>query len=451
MLHHAPAFARSTRFAEQAALWLSAELMAPARNSNKMPEQSSSARISINEPALMSEQVHLNEPLSLPEQVNPDEPSSPPGQVYPNEVSSTQEHLQPYTRAGMQDSSALPAPKQTAPIHQVVPGTIQALLLDGLPTELGGALYLVNVLTWLDLPGGWGDAGTLAEHVGGWGIVEALARGLLGAKHDRYVDDPLWSVLASLDKRSPGIPVGATLPQQDAFRLPAPWLRRYGPAEPAWVAMVVDDARLVLFDENAGYLIADVPLLGCSPGEAIVTEVEAYQAQGVPLLYPHDEHEAQYTRGTPCGLSGIGFLEAGSRGKAPGGVSGVPPDSLSPFAPKGSALKNLHLRAPCGYPGVGRSGGWLSHSTIWWLERVLGFIRHLLARTLGEPLSDTQQLAELLLYKRGRLLVSRTHIDLLMSMDQISLPVRRAGLDQDPGWMPDLAHIVLFHFDEEMP
>jgi hypothetical protein len=36
-------------------------------------------------------------------------------------------------------------------------------------------------------------------------------------------------------------------------------------------------------------------------------------------------------------------------------------------------------------------------------------------------------------------------------MDQISIPVRRAGLDHDPGWMPDLAYIVLFHFDEEMP
>jgi hypothetical protein len=35
-----------------------------------------------------------------------------------------------------------------------------------------------------------------------------------------------------------------------------------------------------------------------------------------------------------------------------------------------------------------------------------------------------------------------------MSMDQISIPVRRAGLDQDPGWVPDLAQIVLFHFDE---
>ena len=42
-------------------------------------------------------------------------------------------------------------------------------------------------------------------------------------------------------------------------------------------------------------------------------------------------------------LSGIGFLEAGSRGKAPGGVSGVSPDFLSPFAPEGGVPKNLYL------------------------------------------------------------------------------------------------------------
>src|SRR6266568_556300 len=56
--------------------------------------------------------------------------------------------------------------------------------------------------------------------------------------------------------------------------------------------------------------------------------------------------------GVGWGLSGIGFLEAGSRGKAPSGVSGERclgdsvkgPLNLSPFAPEGGALKNLHLR-----------------------------------------------------------------------------------------------------------
>jgi hypothetical protein len=28
----------------------------------------------------------------------------------------------------------------------------------------------------------------------------------------------------------------------------------------------------------------------------------------------------------------------------------------------------------------------------------------------------------------------------------VSIAVRRAGLDRDPGWQPDLGYIVLFHF-----
>ncbi len=46
-----------------------------------------------------------------------------------------------------------------------------------------------------------------------------------------------------------------------------------------------------------------------------------------------------------AGLLDVGFLAAGSRGAAPGGVSGVPPDILSPSAPEGSTQKNLHLKA----------------------------------------------------------------------------------------------------------
>ena len=45
----------------------------------------------------------------------------------------------------------------------------------------------------------------------------------------------------------------------------------------------------------------------------------------------------------------IGFLKAGSRGCAPGGVSGVSPDFLPPLAPEGGVSKNLYLKAPEGY------------------------------------------------------------------------------------------------------
>jgi len=53
-------------------------------------------------------------------------------------------------------------------------------------------------------------------------------------------------------------------------------------------------------------------------------------------------------------LTSMGILKAGSRGAAPGGVSGErclgdsvkgPPDFLPPFAPEGGVPKNLYLKA----------------------------------------------------------------------------------------------------------
>ncbi|MFE9690599.1 hypothetical protein [Micromonospora sp. NPDC005806] len=48
----------------------------------------------------------------------------------------------------------------------------------------------------------------------------------------------------------------------------------------------------------------------------------------------------------------------------------------------------------------------------------------------------------------GRLLITDTHVDVVLGVDQIDLDVRIAGLDQDPGWMPRLGRIVAFHFED---
>jgi hypothetical protein len=46
----------------------------------------------------------------------------------------------------------------------------------------------------------------------------------------------------------------------------------------------------------------------------------------------------------------------------------------------------------------------------------------------------------------GRVLVTGTHVDAVLSLQDIDLSVRVAGLDRDPGWVPQLGRIVLFHF-----
>ena len=47
----------------------------------------------------------------------------------------------------------------------------------------------------------------------------------------------------------------------------------------------------------------------------------------------------------------------------------------------------------------------------------------------------------------GRVLVSHTHVDVVMDLERVDLAARVSGLDQDPGWVPSLGKIVLFHFE----
>jgi hypothetical protein len=77
-----------------------------------------------------------------------------------------------------------------------------------------------------------------------------------------------------------------------------------------------------------------------------------------------------------------------------------------------------------------------------WAERMRGPVSATLEEMLGEPLAP-------LLARAGRLVLSQTHIDLYMGFDQISVAARRVGLDANPGWVPDLGYILLFHFVEE--
>ena len=48
----------------------------------------------------------------------------------------------------------------------------------------------------------------------------------------------------------------------------------------------------------------------------------------------------------------------------------------------------------------------------------------------------------------GRVLVSHTHVDVVMDLETVEVAARASGLDQDPGWVPSLGRIVLFHFED---
>jgi hypothetical protein len=166
-------------------------------------------------------------------------------------------------------------------------------------------------------------------------------------------------------------------------------------------------------------------------------------------------------------------LARGLLGKDGGGVS------RDPIWP---ALAQLDGREPATLPGVGFRGGacfclpahWLTHvapaerklfdqapladlrgslaeglnpGLSRWLAFVLPYIRLRLRRALHPSVAETFNLQEALLLRQGRLYVTSTHVDLVMSLRDVSVPIRMAGLDCNPGWLPDFGRVISFHFE----
>ena len=77
-----------------------------------------------------------------------------------------------------------------------------------------------------------------------------------------------------------------------------------------------------------------------------------------------------------------------------------------------------------------------------WQTQALVQVRPSLANRLDHPEAIATYLTE-----PATLYLTRTHVDVMFTLDQIQLDVRLAGLDQDPGWVPDLARVIAFHYE----
>lgn len=473
-LHHAPSFARSTRFAALSAAWLysshekrpaAAEpergaamepglqpVVSPAQERTgeqitailkeeeqgnthgneidaESPEQQETIVSSQAESSLVARQNNSTLDDSSPAIETRASVFSPAQDTLFEEpgISSLQEILLPQImEATAQQAAPMSSPQAALPALEATASLLSttktptdteerlfemsasmALPADGVFTRLGGVLYLINLLTRLDLLHSWERDEFFVGNMSGWATIEALARCLLswGSLHERFVDDPIWHILALLDGREPGMPIVISNmePKEDrAFRLPAAWLHLGVPV--SWSA-VQRDERLAFFDDVTGFLVADVPLPGRSFFESAHAEVEAYREQGIGV---------NWALGSPGLARGLFSAEIGE------GMSLPVAESLF-----------VHL----------------DEQVLWWLERVMGFVYHLLARALDVAPGEPERLAQLALCHAGQLIASRTHVDLHMSLEESSIALRRAGLDCDPGWVPDLGRIVYFHFD----
>lgn len=293
----------------------------------------------------------------------------------------------------------MPAPpSDPAPQRRLLASTIQRrkasgaptahpslapLLADGVPTQIGGLLYLINVMLHLDLPNSFEPTWRLASQVGPWGALDMLGRGLLAETQHRYRDDAIWAALAMLDGREPPEPPGhrhfrgRALP----FRLPPNWLSLLPPAASLhWAAQA---GRLRTWTDS-GILLTETARTHGAPNRQALDELRPYHLEAIPTLAP---------------------------------IPTVPP--------LGGPLLTGCLP-----------------ELIRWTALVLPFLRGYLSTALGtnaDPLSD-------LLQAPGTLYVTSSHVDLVLDLNAISLPVRMAGLDRNPGWLAQFGRVIYFHF-----
>lgn len=80
-----------------------------------------------------------------------------------------------------------------------------------------------------------------------------------------------------------------------------------------------------------------------------------------------------------------------------------------------------------------------------WLGRLIPYLRARLRRALG--VEDPAEIAVLALRRRARIHLTEGHLDVSLSLAELPIEVRLAGLDRDPGWVPAAGRYVAFHFD----
>jgi hypothetical protein len=80
-----------------------------------------------------------------------------------------------------------------------------------------------------------------------------------------------------------------------------------------------------------------------------------------------------------------------------------------------------------------------------WAGALSAYVGRRLARAVGQD--DAGKAAALVCRLGATALVTPTRLDVVLSLAELPVEVRRAGLDRDPGWVPAAGRYVAFHFD----
>jgi hypothetical protein len=238
-------------------------------------------------------------------------------------------------------------------------------------------------------------------------LLDALGRSLLSPA-DAWIDDPIWPALARLAGRHEGSPLGANLPSGADYRLPTGWT--VPTAQPAPAAFWAARGGVLRVWSDAGHMLSELQVLPAASADA-------------------ESGARARRRGMLRSCVGLAHAEARRHGA-------TRPPRRAAFDRAPLAALSGRLTAPICAP-LRR-----------WLALALPALRRRLAGGLGDELGpDAADLDTALLARPARLFVTATHVDLVMSLDTVSLPVRLSGLDRSPGWFGDFGRVIQFHFE----
>lgn len=254
-------------------------------------------------------------------------------------------------------------------------------------TRLGGIIFLINLIHQLGLPGCFDKRWQLEQQLSPWALVDLFARALLGNRFASFYADPIWRVLAKLDGRRTKLQIAKKFCGDPDYRIPYSWYEWLQVEQFFWAS-----SRNKIRIWTASCILVETTFSG-DPLTACTTEMRAYDPHFNPA-----------------------WLQSAAYGDAPRASS--------------AQLQTCGINA-----ALAR-----------WLALITPFVFRFLGHQLQRPATRKRELFSELLYLDARIYLSSSHIDLVTGIDNTRFALRCAGLDQDPGWLPDYGRVVLIHF-----
>jgi hypothetical protein len=347
-------------------------------------------------------------------------------------------------RKDEKDSSTEPLISEQGPPVEAEPlMSWQGPPVEAAETQSGacGVFFLINAVRSVGFFRALDEHFRLPAVIGGWGWMELLGRALLGPQAAGLAHDPLWKLLGELDGRAPEIPAGFGFEPPAVWTLPPDWARMMESA-------VSNEAESTESATKAGSIdIGSIAADRSDNSESAATDKLDSGESGAP-------DRSDTTESCLADESdSIGFDATDKIDSVASGLADKT-DSIKPRSQSTEGASNLiesNSIESTSIPSDGGSVRLLGVDPNPDLQRFLGlvvpFLRLRIQATLRAYGADADEGLETALLRRyGMIETTRSHVDVRMELDGVSLPVRLAGLDANPGWVSELARVVTFYF-----